>query len=192
MIVSLAQLELWLRAEHEDEHQVSLSLEGQIRDPQFVEFLQEFVADRPSPPSTQDLLVLDLVSRDVAIPEFLRPHLGGLVEEGALERVGRGRGTRYLLAQRYYRMVGRKGEYTRRRGLDRDTNKALLLKHIEDNRREGSPLRELRNVLPMFSSAQVQTLLRELRTDDHIHVRGRTKAGRWFPGADSGEDPNAK
>lgn len=175
-----------------DEHQVSLSLEGQIRDPQFVEFLQEFVADRPSPPSTQDLLVLDLVSRDVAIPEFLRHHLGGLVEEGALERVGRGRGTRYLLAQRYYRMVGRKGEYTRRRGLDRDTNKALLLKHIENNRREGSPLRELRNVLPMLSSAQVQTLLRELRADGRIHVRGRTKAGRWFPGADFGEDSNAE
>jgi len=173
-----------------DEHQVSLSLAGQIRDPQFVEYLQEFVADRPSPLGIQDLLVLDLVSRDVAIPEPLKPRLFVLVEEGALERVGRGRGTRYLLARRYYRLAGRKGEYTRRRGLDRDTNKTLLLKHIVENKQEGSPLLELRGVLPMLSVAQVQTLLRELKRDEKIHVRGRTRAGRWFPGP--GGDPHAE
>jgi len=175
-----------------DEHQVSLSLEGQVRDPQFVEFLQEFVADRPSALGIEDLLVLDLVSREAPIPESLKPRLGVLVEEGALERVGRGRGTRYLLSKRYYRLSGRRGEYTRRRGLDRETNKALLMKHIEDNTREGSPLRDLCTVLPMLSQAQVQTLLRELKADKQIHVLGRTKAGRWFLGSGSTGDSDAE
>ena len=164
-----------------DEYQVSLSLEGQVRDPQFVEFLQEFIADRPSSLGVEDLLILNLVSREAPIPDSLKPRLGVLVAEGALERVGRARGTRYLLSERYYRLSGRRGEYTRRRGLDRETNKALLMKHVKDNLREGSPLRDLCTVLPTLSQAQVQTLLRELKTDKQIYVLGRTKAGRWFP-----------
>lgn len=175
-----------------DKYQVSLRLEGQVRDPQFVEFLQEFVANRPSALGIEDLLVLDLVSREAPIPKSLKPRLGVLVEEGALERVGRGRGTRYLLSKRYYRLSGRRGEYTRRKGLDRETNKALLMKHIEDNSREGSPLRDLCTVLHALSQAQVQTLLRELKADKRIHVLGRTRAGRWFPGSDSTGDSDAE
>ena len=30
----------------------------------------------------------------------------------------------------FYKMVNEKGDYTRKKGLDRETNKALLLKHI--------------------------------------------------------------
>ena len=42
-----------------------------------------------------------------------------LVELGAVERVGRGRGVRYLLAPSYYKAIGKSGAYTRKRGLDR-------------------------------------------------------------------------
>jgi len=164
-----------------DEHQVALSLDGQIRDPQFVEYLQGFVADRESPLGIQDLLVLDLVSREALVPDALRPRLNILAAEGALERVSRGRGTRYILSRRYYRMVGRKGEYTRRKGLERNASKALLMQHIEENAREGSPLGDLHGVLENLSYGQVQTLLRELKEEGKIYVRGKTRAGRWFP-----------
>jgi len=40
---------------------------------------------------------------------------------------------------------------------------------------------ELQQVIPSLSRHQVQTLLRELKRDDRIEVRGATKAARWVP-----------
>ena len=76
----------------------------------------------------------------------------------------------------------RQGVYTRRRGLDRETNKELLLRHIQDNRKQGSQLRELVQVLPALSYVQVQKLLQELRIKGQIHKVGNTSAARWYPG----------
>lgn len=72
-----------------------------------------------------------------------------------------------------------RGVYTRKIGLDRETNKQLLLKHIRDNDREGSPFRELAQVLPSLSRRQVQELLRSLRSDGHVRLVGQTSAARW-------------
>ena len=46
-----------------------------------------------------------------------------------------GRGVRLMLSRQFYRYIGKAGTYTRKRGLDRETNKELLLKHIRGNRR---------------------------------------------------------
>jgi ATP-dependent DNA helicase RecG len=106
----------------------------------------------------------------------MRPRLNALIDIGVVERVGRGR---EILAQRYYKMVGKKGVYTRKKGLDRDTNKALLLKHIEENDRDGSPLKDLMQVLPALNRNRIQRLLRELKADGKIHSVGTTRAARW-------------
>jgi ATP-dependent DNA helicase RecG len=112
----------------------------------------------------------------------LRPRLERLLDLGGVERVGRGGGVSYLLSRRFYVAIGKRGEYTRRKGLDRDTNKALLLKHIADYANDGVPLGELRQVLPAKPRSQIQVLLRELVKEGKAHVRGATRAGRWFPG----------
>jgi ATP-dependent DNA helicase RecG len=106
-----------------------------------------------------------------------------LVEQGVVERVGRGRGTRYILSRRLYEFLGESGVYTRRRGLDREANKALLMKHIQDNRRRGCQLAELEQVLPALSRYQVQALLRVLQAEGQIHHVGQTSAARWYPGS---------
>jgi ATP-dependent DNA helicase RecG len=105
------------------------------------------------------------------------------LDQGVVERVGRGK---FILSRKFYDFARTRGVYTRKRGLDRETNKALLLKHIEDNQNEGSPLAELLQVLPGLSRPQVQTLLRELRREGKSHPVGKTKAGRWYPGPDLG------
>jgi ATP-dependent DNA helicase RecG len=107
----------------------------------------------------------------------------GLNSVGAVESIGRGRGTRYILARGLYAALGSKGVYTRTKGLDRETNKALLLKHIQDNATSGAQMEEFRQVLPALSRSQIQVLLRELRKDRTIHSIGLTKAARWYPGA---------
>ncbi len=86
------------------------------------------------------------------------------------------------MARGFYEFAGRKGEYTRKRGLDHDTNKELLIKHIWDNRTQGSPLRDLIEVLPALGERRVRQLLQELKRSRKIHTVGITRSARWFPG----------
>lgn len=131
--------------------------------------------------STQDLLVLNFVHDERRVSRQLQPHLIGLVEQGIVEAIGRGRSARYMLSCQLYTFLGRSGVYTRKRGLDRQANKALLLKHITDNEVEGSQLKELMQVLPALSRDQVQKLLQALRSEGLIYTTGTTRGSRWFP-----------
>jgi ATP-dependent DNA helicase RecG len=163
------------------EHSVWLTLHGEIQDPEFLRFLEEVGRERLATFSTEDFLVMDLVHREQPVPAHFAARLSYLRDQGVIERVGQGRGVCHLLSRRFYRFLGQGGVYTRRRGLDRETNKALLLRHIKDSAEMGTRLEELQQVLPGLSRDQVRTLLRELKRDSLVEVRGITKAARWFP-----------
>lgn len=104
------------------------------------------------------------------------------IDLGIIECLGRGRGTQYLLCQQYYVLTKRSGIYTRKRGLDKETNKALLLKHIRSNAKMGSKFNELHQVLPSLSRDQIKQLLKELKAQGLIQLIGSTKASLWYPG----------
>ncbi len=167
---------------HTDTYSVWLTLHGEIQDPEFLRFLEEIGQEQVATFGLDDLLVVDLIHREQSVPEDLQSRVDHLLEQGIIERVGRGRGVRLMLSRQFYRYIGKAGTYTRKRGLDRETSKALLLKHIRDNRKEGSPLRELRQVLPALSRDQVQSLLRGLKSEGRIYKVGATRAARWYPG----------
>jgi ATP-dependent DNA helicase RecG len=71
------------------------------------------------------------------------------------------------------------GTYTRKRGLDRETNKELLLKHLRENDGTGASLAELRQVLPTLSESAVQRLLDELRSEGRVYLAGSRRWARW-------------
>ncbi len=144
-------------------------------------FLEKISRERNVSFSTQDFLILDQVHRGLPVEDALKPGLPYLVETGALEITGRGRSARYVLARRFYAMTGRKGVYTRKRGLDRETNKALLVKHIRASKAEGARMQELQQVLPAHSRQQIQRLLSEMATEGHIQIVGIKRAARWHP-----------
>jgi ATP-dependent DNA helicase RecG len=162
------------------EHSVWVTLHGQIQDPEFLRFLEEIGRERLASFATEDFLVLDLVHREQPMPGFLWPRVEPLLEQGVIERVGRGRGVRYLLARRFYRFLGRPGVYTRKRGLDRETNKALLLQHLQDAFPEGSAMCEIEQVVPHLSRAMVKRLLDELRREKKVELKGTRRWARWF------------
>ncbi|MBI4880551.1 MAG: transcriptional regulator [Planctomycetes bacterium] len=177
---------------HTDDYSVWVTLHGEIQDPAFLRFLEEIGQERAAAFTTEDLLVIDLIHREEAIPAFLAPRLKVLRDQSVLERVGRGRGTRHLLSQRFYRFLGQGGAYTRRRGLDRETNKALLARHIEGSAASGATFSELQQVLPALSRNQIQNLLRELRDQHRIRVQGTRRWARWFPSASGGQTGEAE
>lgn len=78
----------------------------------------------------------------------------------------------------------RAGEYTRRKGLDRDTRKELLKKHIAEAGAQGAPFEELAQVLPEASRNDLKVLLRELKAAKQVHVRGVKRGARWYLGVE--------
>lgn len=165
---------------HTDADWVWVTLHGEIADPEFLRFLEEIGQERLVAFGTDDFLVVDLVHRERPVPEALHTRVELLVEEGILERLGRGRGTRLLLSRRFYRRLGKAGVYTRKRGLDRETNKALLLRHVREGAATGCPMSELQQVLPAQSRDQLKRLLDDLRREGRVRLVGQRRGSRWL------------
>lgn len=161
-----------------DEYQVSLSLDGHIKDPAFLKFIEKVGLEKQLSFSTEDLLLIDSIHTENKAPEDFKDRLHTLLENGIVERVGKGK---FILSKHFYKFLGKKGIYTRKKGLDKETNKALLLKHIRDSAKEGTRLQELSQVLPNRSRNQIQALLRELRNEGKVVCEGKTRGGLWYP-----------
>lgn len=166
-----------------DEYKVVITLESEVGDVRFLRFLEQLGKETLSTFDTKSLLVLERIHQGKRLNAQERQIARSLLAADAVETVGHGRGTRYMLSKRYYSFVGEKGVYTRKRGLDKETNMALLLNHIQGQGRLGNPLRDLRQVLPDLSQRQVQYLLDNLHRQNRIYRIGQRKSSRWFPGS---------
>lgn len=165
-----------------DAFQVRLTLHGEVEDEGFLRYLEEATRDAGRLLSVEELRVLDAIRREQPIPTVEASTVRVLIDLGLIERAGK---KRLVLSRKYHRLIGTPGTFTRKAGLDRGTNKALLLKHVSEN--PGAPLADLCEVLPSLSVDQVKTLLKELKREGRVRSEGRTRAGRWF--AMSGPNP---
>lgn len=162
-----------------DKHEVRLTLKGQIGNPAFLKFLEKLGEETLASFSTYDFLALDHIHRDQPLDEALKVRLPHLIDVGAVESSGKGK---YFLSRRLYETIGAKGVYTRKRGLDRNTNKALLLKHMELNNAQGSKMEEFLQVLPSLKRSEIQSLLRSMVKEEAVHKTGKTRGAAWFIG----------
>lgn len=162
-----------------DDNFVNLTLNGLVLDKKMLSLINRIGNDRLDSLSTADFLAINALYYERALDDSLRLRLKHLTEIGIVEHIGR---NKYVLARSLYSAAGKSGVHTRIIGLDRETNKELLLKHIREKAPEGSPLKELQQVLPSHSRRQIQTLLHELRSENRVYCVGNTSAARWFAG----------
>ncbi len=167
-----------------DDSFVSLTLNGLVLDKKMLSLINKIGNERIDNLTTTDFLVINALYYEKPLSESMTIRLKHLVDMGIVEHVGR---KKYVLARSLYSAAGKPGIHTRKVGLDRETNKELLVKHITEKSTEGAPLKELQQVLPSLSSSQIQVLLRELRKEGRIHCVGKTNGARWFPGPASSE-----
>ena len=160
-----------------DDSFVSITLSGLILDTKMLSLINQIGNDRMETFSTGDFLAINALYHGQNITENLRPCLKKLEDLGIVEHIGR---SKYVLVRNLYAAAGKSGLHTRVIGLDRDTNKELLLKHIRANGDNGTPFRELQQVLPRHSRSQIQVLMRELSADGRVYCKGKTSAARWF------------
>ena len=135
--------------------------------------------DRLASLSTADFLAINALYYQRPLDESLRPRLKYLTDLGIVEHAGR---NKYVLARSLYSAAGKTGVHTRIIGLDRETNKELLLKHMRENGTVGTQFRELQQVLPGQNRGQIQVLLRALRKENRAYCVGKTSGARWFAG----------
>ena len=133
--------------------------------------------DRMESFSTGDFLTINALYHEWELTENLKPFLKHLLDVGIVERIGR---DKYVLARSLYAAAGKPGVHTRIVGLDRGTNKELLLNHIRKSGNVGTPISELQQVLPGLSRDQIRVLLRELREEHRIFCSGKTRNARWL------------
>lgn len=160
-----------------DESFVSITLNGLVIDTKMLSLINRIGNERLETLSTGDFLVINALYHEIDVAENLYPNLKRLTEIGIVEHAGR---KKFVLARSLYEAAGKLGVHTRIVGLDRDTNKELLLKHIRKNGEKGTPFKELQQVLPGHSRNQLQVLTRELRKEGRIYCEGNTKAAKWF------------
>jgi ATP-dependent DNA helicase RecG len=77
-----------------------------------------------------------------------------------VERSGRGK---IILSRKFYAFLGEKGVHTRKKGLDRETEKELLLKHLEAAGSEGVRRQVLWDGLRLLRREALARLLLEVR-----------------------------
>lgn len=159
-----------------DDDFVSLTLNGLILDKRMLSVINKIGTERLGILMTEDFLVINALYHERQLPEDLQQSVNRLIDMGIVEHVGR---LKFVLARSLYSAVGKAGVHTRKVGLDRETNKELLVKHIRESGENGAPLKELQQVLPGLSRSSVQGLLRELRDENRICCIGKTNAARW-------------
>lgn len=166
-----------------DSNHVFLTLHGQVQDPLFLQFMEKVTAESETPMRTDDLVVLDAIHRELPIPGGVEGRVRPLIDLGVIEKIGR---KKLILSRRFYAFAGKKGKYTRLRGLAREAKKALIIQHLEQNAgTKGCSFKEFLDAFNDLSPVQVKVLLRQVKDSGGAHAEGQTSAARWFPGPNS-------
>lgn len=160
-----------------DQDFVRITLNGLVIDKKMLSLINRIGNDRLDALSTGDFLTINALYHEEKLAEGLRANLKHLADLGLVEHVGR---SKYVLARSLYAVAGKAGVHTRIVGLDRETNKELLMKHIRKSGAQGAPLKELQQVLPGLSRDQIRVLVRELHKEDRIYYQGKTRGAKWF------------
>lgn len=161
-----------------DDFKVQLILNGQVKDKQFIRFLEKVSDDKNKVFSIEELLLLDDIREGIPINDKSKKVLENLKSLGIIEVIGRGKGTKYILSHKYYEYINKKGIYTRKRGLENYEKRELILKHLRQNHK--ATREEINQIFPDLTRDQIYNLLRKLRKEDIIEfISDKGNLGFW-------------
>ena len=159
-----------------DDYSVRLKIPAQVKDKNFILFLERVTNERQILLSFEEIYELEKIrdQQPVKTPKYKDKFL----HFGIIEKTGETRGTKYLLAHQYYAHEGKAGTYTRLVGLSRNQKKELILNHLRKNKK--GILKEFQDVFPDLRRSAIHNMLQELKRADHIIYMGTKKSGYWI------------
>ena len=171
---------------HSDPHQVWLTLDGEIRDENFLKFLERVGEETLATLDPHDFLIPGLIASGKRLPAELRPHVPRLLELCVLDRTGRGRP---VLSRKLSEVNQSRSPDAQNKVDARARNKSQLLDSIRSQASAGRAMEDLITEFPTLSRSTIKRLLDDLRSNGLIHSRGLKRFARWFPGAISSIGP---
>ena len=160
-----------------DDYEVKMTMNGIVLDDNLMLAMRKISDDTLATFTTQDFMTIDAILREQSIPKEFHKNARKLAELGVVEKTGR---NQYIPARKIYIAKGKAGVHTRKKGLDKETNKALLLKHIQLQGEAGGKMAEFMQVLPMLSREHIKYLIQELKKEGKIKTHGSYKGSKWF------------
>lgn len=164
---------------HTDADHFWITLHGRIRQPEFLRVLERIGQERMLSFAADDFIALQMIFDGKKIPATLSYVVERFLEEGIVERASTRKDDSVILARKFYQAIGKGGVHTRKKGLDRETNKLLLLEHISASEPSGARMEEFLQVLPTYNRRMIQTLLSALVRDGKVRSSGKTSGARW-------------
>ncbi|MEA3343397.1 MAG: ATP-binding protein [archaeon] len=154
-----------------DRHHVVLEIDGTIKDIEFAKYVYRIAEQKQKTLNDKELIILHKIKNNEKVEsEQITKNLLNL---GLIEPISR---SKYILSKAYYQRIDKKGEYTRLRGLDKETNKELILKHLKHHKK--GYMRDFLVVLKNTPKPTINYYLRELKNEEKIELVGNRNISR--------------
>jgi len=158
-----------------DNFQVVLNIPAQVKDKDFILFLEKVSRERQVLFSFYEVYELELLREQHAVNGLKNKKK--FLDLGIIEKVGNTSGTKYILSHKYYTYENKPGVYTRIKGLSRQHKKELILEHIK--RENVGSRQDFIDAFPELQPKDISNLLQELKNEKKIVREGSDKVGIW-------------
>lgn len=157
-----------------DSDYVVLNIPSKIQDINFVGYLQKI--------SSEKQITFEEID-DIIFMENIRTFgnssnkekISKFIKLGLIEKIGAGKGIRYILPKDYYGFIDKKEEYTRRKWINKNIQKELLLQYFKDHNKG-----RMTDFLSLFEDRltrrQIQRLLDSLKSEGYIYFDGKPRS----------------
>ena len=158
---------------------VKLTLPAIIQDKEFISYLEKIALEKQVTFSDiEDLIEIDLIRKLGKYSD--RNRIERFMKIGIVDKLGTGQGTKYFLNRKYYEYMGKKGEFTRKKGLSRESRLELLRNFFKDN--SFGNMSDFKDVFDNnLDRKYIQRLLNVLRKDKFIYFDSKpsNRKGVW-------------
>lgn len=158
---------------------IELAIPAQVKDEKFVLFLERVSREKQIKfDFVMDLVFLDEIRERQTSSDNERKEKFLKLE--VLEKIGRGRGTKYLLSPRLYDFLERRGEYTKKKWLAKNQQKEVLWNFFRQYKR--GRMSDFRDEVfeGKLGNVQINRLLGELRNEGRIIFDGPRRSPKSY------------
>ena len=157
-----------------DPDYVVLNIPSKVQDINFVKYLQKISAEKQITfDEIEDIIFMENIRTEGKSNN--KEKINKFIKLNLIEKIGSGRGVRYILSKDYYGFIDKKEEYTRRKWIDKNIQKELLLQYFKDHK-HGRMSDFLRLFEGRLTRRQIQGLLKILKVEGFIYFDGKPRS----------------
>jgi len=158
--------------------QVQLQIPTQVKDEKFIVFLTNI--------SKQNQISFDMVKDLLFLNDIRENQFSNDIERrekflkfAIIEKIGKGRGTKYILSSKMYEVLGQKAEYIRKKWFAKDEQKELLWKFFKQHKK--GRMKDFKDLFEAkLNNHQILKLLWILKAEDKIFFDGKQRSPSAF------------